>query len=928
MASPTTSATAATSESKHTDLNIPHFIPPVDAEESAIQWKKWRRNFERKLRFFRVTTLQDKLDALSIYGGEDIDELVDNLPQIPDEQVTVDANEQINDFHRAIAKLDHHFTPMLNKDSARSVFEQMTQGDLTMAKYYVALKKQAEKCQFADADDAIRSKILQSMNDKRLRREAMLKSYDLSSLLRHAANKEDVERQAASMEKTASEQVNKVYEQRKIQSKSHRKYRPPPNKSEQPQGRQNRKPAKKCSYCGGDHAGPRSNCPASGKTCAYCKKKGHFAVACKSKGRSRADHVGEEITSETEESSDDYAFSISSNKKRPTVAVLLNGVKGRMDADSCSSVNIMDQEQYEKIVAASKNPINLTPVNNTNLFAYGQEQPITLKGKFTAAIQSIATGKETNAEILVMENKANSRPLMSLETGTKLGLIHIANSVETHDGYWKMKEDHMPVFNGLGKHKTIKARFIIDQSVQPTVQRPRKVPYNLMKQVQEEEDRLINMNIIEPVPDTEPTTWCTNPVIAPKKNGKIRFCSNMRAPNLAIKRPISESMTVEDVKLKLGNARVFSKLDMNEAYHQIELAEESRHITTFYGTRQRLRYKRLNYGAVSSQDIFDKAMDDTIHGLKNVIHIRDDFVVYGINKEEHDEAINALLQRFQKSGLTLSAEKCQFGVKEIEFFGLKFTDGTVCPAKSKIEALEKMSEPKNTSEVRSFLGMAQYSAQFIPNFSETSTPLRKLTHKTATWRWETEERNAFNKIRTALSSEPVLGYYEVGRETRLAVDAGPHGLGLVLLQKQPQGWKAVFNASRSLTATEERYSQLEREALAIRWACERCYTYLIGSKFMVITDHEPLLPYFRNPNKRPTLRIERWLMYLQQFDFQIEYRPGKENIADYLSRHAIPISQRDLRKSTKYEETVRLVLQNHVAKSSDNRRDKSSNKGG
>ena len=213
MAPPDPPSTAAASDCKHTDLNIPQFITPVDMEEAALQWQKWRRNFERKLRFFRVTTLQDKLDTLAIYGGEEIEELTDNLPDIADAEVTVPEGEEINEFHRAMAKLNNHFTPMLNKDNVRSVFEQMTQGDQTMAKYYVALKKQAEKCKFPDADDSIRSKILQTMNDKKLRREAMLRKYDLSNLLKHAANKEDVERQAASMEKAATEQVNRVYEQ-------------------------------------------------------------------------------------------------------------------------------------------------------------------------------------------------------------------------------------------------------------------------------------------------------------------------------------------------------------------------------------------------------------------------------------------------------------------------------------------------------------------------------------------------------------------------------------------------------------------------------------------------------------------------------------------------------------------------------------------
>ena len=361
--------------------NIPQFITPVDTEEAALQWQKWRRNFERKLRFFRVTTLQDKLDALAIYGGEEIEELTDNLPDIADAEVTVPEGEEINDFHRAMAKLKNHFTPMLNKDSERSVFEQMTQGNQTMEKYYVALKKQAEKCKFPDADDSIRSKILQTMNDKKLQREAMLREYDLSNFLKHAANKEDVERQAASMGKAATEQVNRVYEQRKSNSKYRKKYKPPPKVKQEMETTAQ----KTCPFCGGDHDGPRTKCPASGKTCSNCRKKGHFAVVCRHKNQKRANHVSDQATLEDLE-----------------------------DADSCASANIMDREQFEKIAAASNTPIELVPASN-NLYAYGQENPIKMRGKFTAPIQSIVTGRKTVAEFLVMENKANSRPLISLK---------------------------------------------------------------------------------------------------------------------------------------------------------------------------------------------------------------------------------------------------------------------------------------------------------------------------------------------------------------------------------------------------------------------------------------------------------------------------------------------------------------------------------
>ena len=270
----------------------------------------------------------------------------------------------------------------------------------------------------------------------------MLKEYDLSKLLKHAANKEDVERQSANMEKAATEQVNRVYEQRKSNSKHRKKCKPPPKQEMKTTAQ------KTCPFCGGDHDGPRTKCPASGKMCSHCHKKGHFAVVCLHKNWKRADHVSDQTTLEDPEE-DDYAFSITASKKRPTVTVLLNGVKGHMDADSCTSANIMDRGQFEKITAASNTPIELVPASN-NLYAYGQENPIKLQGKFTAPIQSIVTGRKTVVEFLVMESKANSRPLMSLETATRLGFIHIANSMQTqNDAYSEMREKHAEVLDEI-----------------------------------------------------------------------------------------------------------------------------------------------------------------------------------------------------------------------------------------------------------------------------------------------------------------------------------------------------------------------------------------------------------------------------------------------------------------------------------------------
>ena len=200
-----------------------------------------------------------------------------------------------------------------------------------------------------------------------------------------------------------------------------------------------------------------------------------------------------------------------------------------------------------------------------------------LAGKFSTTVRSLTTDREVEAEFLVLENNSNSRPLLSLTTGVNLGIISIANAVTgTPLNKDQLKREFPSAFNGFGKNTKIKAKYIEDTSVTPITQKPKRVPYNLKKRTMEEEDRLIAQDIIEMVPDDVPTTWCTNPVIAPKRHDReaIRYCSYMRAPNTAIKRPITEALTIEDIKVRLEGSKVFSILDMNKAYHQLELCEE------------------------------------------------------------------------------------------------------------------------------------------------------------------------------------------------------------------------------------------------------------------------------------------------------------------------------------------------------------------
>ena len=208
------------------------------------------------------------------------------------------------------------------------------------------------------------------------------------------------------------------------------------------------------------------------------------------------------------------------------------------------------------------------------------------------------------------------------------------------------------------------------------------------------------------------------------------------------------------------------------------------------------------------------------------------------------------------------------------------------PEPKKMNFILNMKPPSNTSEVRSFLGLVTYCGKFIPNFATVTESLRWLTSQKADFIWNWEQESAFSKIKTFISKAPVLSYFHLGFETKIVAGARKQGLGAVLLQKTPKNsvFQPVAFASRSLSDAETRYSQTEREALAVVFSCERFKNYVYELRFTVVTDHKPLLKLYSPSCSEPPTRIHRWSLRLQEFDFKLEYEPGMNNIADILSR--------------------------------------------
>ncbi|PIK48557.1 hypothetical protein BSL78_14582 [Apostichopus japonicus] len=186
--------------------------------------------------------------------------------------------------------------------------------------------------------------------------------------------------------------------------------------------------------------------------------------------------------------------------------------------------------------------------------------------------------------------------------------------------------------------------------------------------------------------------------------------------------------------------------------------------------------------------------------------------------------------------------------------------------------------------------MVNYCARFIPNLATISLPLRNLIKKDEQWNWTSRHQQALDTIKETLSKNTVNAFSHASKETEVAVDASTVGLGAILAQRSnPQApAKVVAYASRSLMPTEQKYSQTEREALAIVWACEHFHLFLYGKEFVLVTDdHKPLEYIFNNPASKPPARIERWSLRLQPYVFKVVHKEGRSNPADYMLRHPL-----------------------------------------
>lgn len=393
-------------------------------------------------------------------------------------------------------------------------------------------------------------------------------------------------------------------------------------------------------------------------------------------------------------------------------------------------------------------------------------------------------------------------------------------------------------------------------------------------------DKLTKDEIISPV--DYPTDWVNNLQIVEKPNGKLRICLDPKPLNACIKREHFLIPTIENLTSKLAKMKVFSVFDLSSGFWHMELDEISSNMTTFMTPFGRYRFKRVPFGLNCAPEMFQRKMIEIFGNISGVLVYFDDIGVYAKNEAEHDEIVTEIIRRARENNIKFNPEKIQYRKSEIKFMGNIISEGGIRPDSKYGEAISDMKKPTDKNGVLRFLGLLKYLARFIPNLSKQTAELRNLTRNEVVFSWNEEHDREFENMLKIITSGPILAIYDPSKPVTVQTDASKDGLGCVLIQ---EGHPIAY-ASRTLSKSEQKWAQIEKELLAIVFACQRFHFFLYGRQFTVESDHKPLESLVLRDIDDVTKRLQGMFMSLLTYaGLQVVYKPGKEMlVADCLSR--------------------------------------------
>nr|XP_029723943.1 uncharacterized protein K02A2.6-like [Aedes albopictus] len=929
----------------------------IDAfDRKKIRWARWVERLETAFVIYGIGAeeLRRRNLLLHLMGPDTYDIACDKVAP---------RNLRNMTYQQIVDVLEGHFNPQPLEISENFRFKCRRQGDKnasspdeTIDEYLVALRRIAVTCNFGNyLETALRNQLVFGMKRNDIRSRLLERRVlTLTEARDIAVGMELSLKGGAEIEGALAKQEVHVLQQ------------PPGKPKHKKVGGSSHAAGKSagdlhCYRCG-DKSHLAMKCRHQNTVCSFCKIKGHLERVCMKKsaankgdssrhgpkpgsartsyielredaGRSDAASGGDIVVGEI------CTVESRSLEGKMWLPVKVCGVEMRFEVDTGSPVSIMNFQCYNECfrgMVLRNSDVNLVSYCNTD---------IRVKGVLDADVEF--NGSKSRLPLYVVDS--GKHPLLGREWLKVLAVdwnsvlrntstVHSINppaaspSValnELFQTYGKVFED------SIGKISSVQARLTLKPNATPVFLKARKVPFNLQKVVEDELDKLVSEGVLTKVDNSN---WATPIVPVRKSENRVRICGDYKQtvnPNLKVDRhPLP---TVDELFVSLAGGEKFPKIDLVQAYLQLEVAPEDREILTLNTHRGLYRPNRLMYGISSAPAIWQRQIEIILQGIEGVTVFLDDIKVTGPTDAIHLARLEEVLRRLDHYNIRVNKQKCEFFVDRIEYCGYLLDREGVHKMPKKMDAIQEMPRPRNKDEVRSFVGFVNYYGRFFDNLSSTLYPLNNLLKDAVDFKWTKECERSFSAVKQQMQSERCLVHYSPELPLVLATDASPYGVGAVLSHVYPDGSERPIQfASQTLNQTQQKYMQVDKEAYAIIFGVKKFFQYLYGRRFILVTDNHAITKIYNEHKGLPVmsaLRMQHYATFLQSFDYEVRFRKSVDHAnADAMSRcplkqsvpenvveesdvvemnqiDALPLTADELSQATSEDRIVRNLMQ-------------------
>lgn len=435
----------------------------------------------------------------------------------------------------------------------------------------------------------------------------------------------------------------------------------------------------------------------------------------------------------------------------------------------------------------------------------------------------------------------------------------------------------------------------------PQGRNPSRVSPAQLQQIRSEIDTLLRDGQIEP----SESPWAAGVVLADKKDGTARFCVDLRLLNAVTKRDAYPLPRIDDTLARMAGLKWISTVDFKSAFWQLPLHPDDKEKTAFATPDGLYHWNVMPMGLRNASSIFSRFIAKVVGELRFscLLTYIDDVIIFSKSFDDHLRDVAATLDRLNEWGVVLKPSKCHYFLKQLDFLGHVVSEEGISVSPAKTEAIDKMPEPTTAQELRAFLGMTGYYRTYIEKYAKIVDPLMSLLRDNAkglraSKGLDEKAREAFNFLRSKLTSAPILAHPNWDYNFEIHCDASPIGLGAVLVQKIPDPDKpdgkpterVIQYASRTTKDNEKNYCQYMLECAALIWSVRLFRPYVAGGEFTIVTDNTAVKQLVKKENLG-NKRIASWILELQEYNFTIAHRPGaKHGDADGPSRN--PVGER------------------------------------